>query len=180
MKEAMKDLIQRLKSNRFCVENLMQSQRTGNYEKQEKIANKWLVLNEACPACTNLESSLRFGGKFWLLENPLSERGFRDLAMSMVMSAPLGYYRLICIFKAAPQIATDGYKQLLAFPLQHRNTESYLEFTDYKGGFGIAAHFTDASQLPMEYKQDLLELLNFLTSNEVAHPYDKTVAGSVA
>ena len=36
------------------------------------------------------------------------------------------------------------------------------------------------TKLPKEFKDDLIELMNYLVSNECAHPYDNLVAGGVA
>ena len=34
--------------------------------------------------------------------------------------------------------------------------------------------------MPPAFERDLLELLDFLVSNQLVHPYDLTIAGSVA
>ena len=56
-----------------------------------------------------------------------------------------------------------------------------ISFSEWKGqqGFGYLIE-TDSKKVNSELKTDLIELMNYLISNECAHPYDNLVAGSVA
>ena len=77
-------------------------------------------------------------------------------------------------------MSKDAYKSLWEYPLQHKETKEYLTLLEYKAGFTINAKFTKPEQLPESFAFDLLELLNFLVSDQIAHPYDGTLAGTVA
>jgi hypothetical protein len=174
----MESLLEALKNNRLYADCALQNERRGNYEKQAGVAAKWLPLKETRSGSANLEGALFFDGRFTLVE--ARARDFaKGLPLFAVISAPLGFYRLMCLFEAAP-LVENGYKTMLAFPLYHVASGNYLEFNDYKGAFSVKTQFNEAVELPPDFAADLPELLNFLVSDEVAHPYDGKTAGFMA
>jgi hypothetical protein len=64
--------------------------------------------------------------------------------------------------------------------LKHKKSDNILTIGDYKSAVSIGMNFSEPDLLPNDFKRDFLELLNFLISDDVVHPYDYTVAGSVA
>ena len=91
-------------------------------------------------------------------------------------------YRLICTFGPTKLNCrgNEGYKMVWEYPLKHKETGEFVVFDEWKGGSTFHTRFYSTEDLPESYKNDLTTLINYLISNECAHPYDGVVAGSVA
>lgn len=101
--------------------------------------------------------------------------------MYAVMSSAMLLYRVMCLFKCnVISEGPKGYKCTWWVTLQHKLTGEYLQFGEWKGAAGIWTRFLVEKELPQEYAEDLLLLLNELYSKDCPHPYDGCVAGSVA
>jgi len=170
-------------------------ERLGNYERAKEITTKWTPINHNHTSTNSIIDSETSGnfmsslvylhfedGKFSF--DPPTKQAMEDgtkLALPTylhhVISSALLLYRLNCLF-VIWNIFEDvpRYKTLWWIVVRHKKTGKHLMFGEYKGAAGL--NYT----CPMKpsFKKDTLELLNFLVSNECPHPYDKTVAGSVA
>lgn len=160
-------------------------------QRQKAISQNWEYALETTPMHGTLATAaLRFDldtNRF--IWNDFSEnrtllfQSDRQLLGSFaVMSSAMMLYRLICVFVQSPTVGShdDFYKSVWRFPLRHLPSGEFITLLDYKAGWTVNAMFTEVDQLPASLANDLLELLNFLISPDVSHPYDKTLAGSVA
>jgi hypothetical protein len=102
--------------------------------------------------------------------------------MYEAISSALMLYRLLCLFGGKVTVVPKKhqYKCIWWFTLKHKETGEYLQFGEWKGAAGIWTRFHSRDELPGSYKADILTLLNELISKNTPHPYDGTVAGSVA
>lgn len=103
-----------------------------------------------------------------------------------VMSSAMLLYRLSCLFPGDLNATkhTDGYKGVWAVRLTHEASLFRIELGEHKGAATIWPSMHpgvpgDAS-VTEEFRQDFLELLNLLFSQDMPHTYDGVVAGSVA
>lgn len=171
--------------NRYKVAQPYVADRLTDTALQENIISKWLYFRRA----PHLHSNLSMYCLYFSTRKRRFELGDR-MSFSMrdtesaasVISSSLAVYRLMCIFKHPPRMDAPNeiYKTLWEYPLKHKATGHYLTLLDSKAGFNIQTQFSDLEDLPPDFASDLLSLLNFLISKEVAHPYDGTVAGTVA
>ena len=150
---------------------------------QDGIVGKWVFR----PKAPHLHNNLVMNGFFFDTEKKTFKFGTRkdwlngaNISPSRVISSSLALYRLLCLFKKSPVISKEAYKTLWEYPLQHKETKEYLTLLEYKAGFTINSKYTKPESLPESFAFDLLELLNFLVSDQIAHPYDGTLAGTVA
>lgn len=107
--------------------------------------------------------------------------GNRAVGFYAAIPSALLMYRLSCLF--AGTISTEGwegYKVVWQMTLKHKPSGKTITFGEWKGGalFWLPEH--KHNQLDTEFKQDLIKLLTVLVSDTAPHPYDGTVAGSVA
>lgn len=101
--------------------------------------------------------------------------------MNEIMSSALLLYRLLCLFKCQViSYGPEGYKSVWWITLKHKQSGEILQFGEWKGAAGIWTKFHNTDELPEPYKQDVLDLLNVIYSENCPHPYDGCVAGSVA
>ncbi len=150
--------------------------------RQDFIKSKWKRLRPEANAHSNVANFLRFDEKarrFFFID------GFRDPrydahTLGSVISSAFLLYKLWCMEFYPKYPRGSAYKVLWMVSLRHQPTGTALVIEDYKAGVSIGMNFTQPDQLPTEFRNDLLELLDFLMSEEVVHPYDLTVAGSVA
>ena len=169
--------------NTYLVSPPYVAKRLEDERLQDGIVSKWQVRAKA----PHLHNNLATNGFFFDTENKtfkLSDRmGWLNdayVSPSRVIASSLALYRLLCLFKKPPVVSKDAYKSLWEYPLQHKETKEYLTLLEYKAGFTINSKYTKPESLPESFAFDLLELLNFLVSDQIAHPYDGTLAGTVA
>ena len=99
-----------------------------------------------------------------------------------LISSQLLLYRLLAVFGMPPSIEdeVDGYKSIWSYmlhwmPGQNNNgRKSYFLFSDNKGYFTF--HFYGSG----EASRSALDLLEWLVSDNVPHPYDGVLAGNQA
>lgn len=89
-------------------------------------------------------------------------------------------YKLGCVFDGEVHFDREGYKCIWEFPLRHKKTKEIVVFGEHKAGSTFWTKYVDVGSIPEEFLEDLKELLEYLVSDEVSHPYDGVVAGSVA
>ena len=170
-------------SNQYLVLPPYGAKRLADEGSQNGIISKWLVR----PKAPHLHNNLVMNGFFFDTLNKTFKLGTRmdwhndaNVTASRVISSALALYRLLCLFGKPPVVPKDAYKTLWEYPLQHRESKEYLTLLEYKAGFTINTHFSKPEELPESFAFDLIELLNFLVSDQIAHPYDGTLAGTVA
>lgn len=89
----------------------------------------------------------------------------------------LGLYRLLCLFPSTVHSpGPAGYKLVWQVGLRHKRTSAPVVFGEWKGGFEVFSE----GKLPTSAMRDLLKLLTLLCGPKCPHPYDGTVAGTVA
>jgi hypothetical protein len=142
------------------------------YEIQSKISNKWTpVPRGTIDLCGNVRPS--YNKVFSFIGD--------NYSMFEVIPSSLLLYKLLCLYKAKVHSeGPEGYKTVWSICLQHKKTKEILMFSEWKGAAGIWTRFYTQEELPQAYKEDLIELLNHLVSDNCLHPYDGLVAGSVA
>lgn len=102
------------------------------------------------------------------------------LSMSRVISSALLVYRLMCLFGGPVTVESDRYKCIWWVGLRHKGTDDVFMLGEWKGAAGIWTKYHKLQELKKEFADDILALLNKLCSEDCPHPYDGTVAGSVA
>lgn len=155
-----------------------------DYNNQRKITSKWLPISSKVPneLYGNICMDIKFNPKT-LKAKILKSRKLVDLpSFWECISSSLLMYRLACIFQDLDfeLNGPNGYKVVWNTSLRHVETGEILSFGEWKGGVSIWSKFHGIGEAPESYQKDLLELLTFLVSNKVVHPYDGVVAGSVA
>jgi hypothetical protein len=97
-----------------------------------------------------------------------------------VMPSALWLYRLLCLFQCTVHSeGPDGYKTVWSVGLKHKATGEVIIFREWKGAFSLGHHGIGRVKNGT-FERDLLALLTALASPDCPHPYDGTVAGSVA
>lgn len=180
-----------IKQNQFLVDsNLYTQERTGNYEKQEAIISKWEYSEKGIEGNGNINSETFFDTEkqkivFLSYEDkaklnlPYEEEFKRFIGLYRVISSPLALYRLVSLFFMPPVTAND-YKMIWNYTIIHKPTGKAVNFSEWKGAFGFWLPDYTHRKLSPKFKSDLTELITHLISNEIAHPYDNLVSGSVA
>lgn len=172
--------------NRYIVAQPYVANRLKNSDWQDSIVEKWTFFPKAPHLHNNLVMySLYFNSRkkvFELTEKKDFITRLESSSIGSVISSSLAVYRLMCIFGYPPVMPPreDQYKSLWEYPLKHRKTGKYLTLLDYKAGFTVNTMYSEYSEMPLEFAMDMLELLSLLVSKQVAHPYDGTLAGTVA
>lgn len=160
-------------------------ERAPNQIWQDQVVAKWEVQTKPLLAHGNINTLLRFDkriNRFLFLADwrkSIKERE-HHLSLYEVISSAFLLYRLICIGFYPQPFSNDSYKSLWSVHLKHRETGHQIGFDDYKAGSNLASFVSEKKDMPLAFERDLLELLDFLVSNQLVHPYDLTVAGSVA
>lgn len=62
----------------------------------------------------------------------------------------------------------------------YEKTGEIVIFGEHKAGSSFWTKFVNIKDVPKEFLKDLKELIEYLVSDEVSHPYDGVVAGSIA
>lgn len=110
------------------------------------------------------------------------ERRQQYAALYEAIPSALLLYRLICTFGPVKLDCegNEGYKMVWYYVLNHKPTNTKIAFSEWKGSSGFHTTFHTYKQMPEELRNDLLALIEYLLSDECAHPYDGLTAGSVA
>ncbi len=153
-------------------------ERTGNYEKQERITAKWQHTTKSEDCNGNVGSTIKLDPETNTL---VFDDTYSDnlIPLYKLISAPVALYRLICMF-FEPPLTNNDYKMVWHYNLIHKESKTWITLSEWKGAFGIRMQHVDYRKLPEVFRADLLELISHLISEECAHPYDNLVAGSVA
>lgn len=107
--------------------------------------------------------------------NPYWEK----LGYCSVISSALLMYRLCCLFKCQVDVeGPDGYKLVWSIYLKHKASGIYVGFSEWKGSPSFLSNKFPPTGTTFD--DDWLALLNLLLDPQCPHPYDGTVAGSVA
>lgn len=167
----------------FAVNPDYTQDRTGNYERRDKLNDKWEFFKGEMPSgySGNVHSQFYFDTQKqeFLFSD---ERLYNDdnfIPMYRLMSPALFLYRLLATFFGSVHCA-DNYKSIWEYNIIHKHTGKVLSFSEHKGAIGFWLPEYSYTQLHHQFKNDLIELMAYLASNECAHPYDNLVAGSVA
>lgn len=169
--------------------------RNADYETQEYINSVFETVSEIPDSGTsgNLGSDIHVNKKkkkAFICEKPslFSDKDnyekfeAENASLYQAISSALALYRLICIFphpKFVELSGGDGYKMPWEIMLRHKETGEYVGFGEWKGGFNVRGT-KNALQYKEKTLDDFMKLLNLILSNKAPHPYDRTVAGSVA
>lgn len=156
-----------------------EGERMGNYDLAEAIKSRWEHTNDSTSGCGNVNYDCSFD-----LENCKIEWGRHDFANTLgignLISSPLLLYRLISIFFGAPEVVSDPYKTIWWYNLRHKKTGKLMHFGEWKGCSGFWLPEGGHNELKQPFKKDLEELLLFLVSDQIPHPYDGCTSGQVA
>ena len=166
----------------FSVNPQYVQERTGNYELRDKIASKWDNSKYRTDGNGNVHHNFCFDiskQTFCFSENGYTYNDGNYMYMHRIISPALLLYRLIATFFASP-VCEDGYKLIWEYNLIHKKSGVQISFSEWKGAVGFWLAETDYRKLSADLQSDLIDLMNYLISNECAHPYDGLVAGSVA
>jgi hypothetical protein len=161
------------------------AERLKNTDWQDIVKDKWTFSPDSPHLHNNLATNcLRFDTEQQcFVLNDVRDSSHRNTeSLGSVISSSLLLYRLICVFNETPIVsnAQEAYKSVWEFPLCHRSTSDYFTFIDYKGAATVNSYHSRKEDMSEQVASDFLELITFLTSDQVAHPYDHLLAGSVA
>jgi hypothetical protein len=148
------------------------------YEKWQLIDYQNIHANIAQHLWYNTDNQ-----EFVLVEDIYPRTGNYLMSNNVISSAFL-LYRLMSM-KFYPRFPQNGeedecYKSIWGVSLKHKTSGQILNFNDYKAGWHLGMIYSRPSEMPSDFKEDVLQLLNFLISNQIVHPYDLTISGSVA
>lgn len=170
----------KLVKGEFSVNTAYTQERTGNYELRDKIAAKWDNFSGFVEGCGNCCHEFYFDSNkqtFAFITDYPNDATL--IPLYRIISPALLLYRLMATFFCSPK-CEDGYKMIWHYNLKHKETGKAVSFSEWKGAAGFWVTDHTSTKLSNEFKKDLIELVNYLISNECAHPYDNLVAGSVA
>lgn len=163
----------------YCTKRLPQRA----YTKAKRVSKKWEAI---APSLEGSSGNVRpdfnkESGEFFFCEGSIDWQSGIEVGMHEAISSALLLYRTLCLFSCQIQSnGPDGYKIVWSTSLRHKDTGEILSLGEWKGGAGTWTRFSGVKQCPDSFRDDLLELLNLLASPECPHPYDGTVAGTVA
>jgi hypothetical protein len=162
--------------------------RMGEMEMNMEILKKWVNTGDELTGgmngnmCHHVNLNHKEGfvylgknNEYWNTD----DRKERDVTFSEAISTSLLLYRLCCLFDAQP-IIENNYKSIWDFPVKHKETGKVVCFGEHKGASNFWMHETDPDKLGESLKNDLIELIAFLLSDQIAHPYDGCTAGQIA
>ena len=152
---------------------------------QDAIYEKWQLINHQ-NIHANISQYLWYNidNQEFAFSEDIFPRIGNHLISNNVISSAFLLYRLMSM-KFPPRFPQNGeedefYKSIWAVSLKHKQSGQILNFNDYKAGWHLGMIYSDPKDIPTDFREDVLQLLNFLISNQVVHPYDLTVSGSVA
>lgn len=155
------------------------NERCGEEKMNKEITDKWQFTKEDDNGCGNVNSDCSFdieNGKVIWDDTNFSKR----VGLTNLISSPLLLYRLICLFSEAPEVPSDPYKSIWWYHIKHKKSKKVLGFGEWKGASGFWLPETSHTKLNVDFKKDLEELLLFIISDQIAHPYDGCTAGQIA
>jgi hypothetical protein len=160
--------------------------RDGDEDQREELRKKFVAAQDIemqNGICGNVAAHVKISvktkkatfSKDWVSNNGTS------VSLYQALPSALALYRLCCFDGIKVEaFGPDGYKCVWSTALVHADTGRRIWFGEHKGGFSFWMPEHSASDLPEGLKQDLLDFLTYLVGDTCAHPYDGTVAGSVA
>ncbi len=160
----------------------LSGERMGDYELRDTILKKWEGDTTSDKNSNgNINYACTFDFENGLIKWDVKEKDWKkDFYLSNVIDSPLLLYRLIALFKSQPEIESDPYKTIWWLTVKHKATGKKLTLGEWKGASGFWLPETEHTKLKKEFKADLEELLLFLVSDQIPHPYDNCTAGQVA
>ncbi len=169
----------------YLIQPQYYQERTENSVLQDVLTEKWELI-EDINLHANISPFLWYDTQnqdFIFIETMFSQDKTHLMSNNVISSAFL-LYRLISM-GYTPNFPKNGieqvaYKSLWSISLEHKKTGQKLNLYDFKGGWNIGTIYSEPDEMPYDFKEDLLRLMNFLISNDIVHPYDLTVSGSVA
>lgn len=174
-------------SNAYLCQPDYSAERLGKeaYTKAKKITDKWEPIPKAVDTCGNVRPLFNTETKrFGFSGNEFGSTGSKYVGMYRVISSALLFYRLFLLWafqwNVCDNEGKNRYKCIWWLTIKHKETGDILQFGEWKGAAGIWTVHHSPKELNPTYKKDLLELMNFIVSDKVPHPYDGCVAGSVA
>ncbi len=192
--KSIKEELSELKANRYHVDPLLVQDRVGDdmYKRVSRVTSAWEpatsqdVRSHEMRSSSNMqigETQLLFcrtSGQASYGSGPQQYSNYESLLASQsVISSPLLLYRLCCLFEAQVNVeGPEGYKVVWSIYLKHKASGIFVGFSEWKG-----SALYRASKFPptgTDFDEDWLALLNLLFDPCCPHPYDGTVAGSVA
>ncbi|DBB11266.1 hypothetical protein WJX82_007005 [Trebouxia sp. C0006] len=192
--KATKEELSQLKANRYHVDPPVVQDRVGDdmYERFSRVTSAWEpatsqdVRSHEMSSLSNMQIGktqlvfCRTSGQASYQSDPQQYSNYRNLlAYQSVISSPLLLYRLCCLFEAQVHVeGPGGYKVVWSIYLKHKASGIFVGFSEWKG-----SALYRASKFPptgTAFDEDWLALLNLLLDPCCPHPYDGTVAGSVA
>jgi hypothetical protein len=173
----------------YIVQPQLYHKRAKDNNQQTEILKKWIPLNGEQNMGGNINFHLRFDRDekafVFIDRDKMYDQSIKyphdkyELFCNTISSA-LVLYRCVCL-GFTPQIMTsDGYKTIWSVPIEHIASKHCLVFQDFKAGVDINTRAHKPEQMPDDFRADVLEILTFIVSDNVTHPYDLTIAGSVA
>jgi hypothetical protein len=168
-------------TKRYYMINLS-GERMGDYEICENVRKKW---ESGVSSDGNSNGNVNYDCTFDLKNKIIrwddkNESHFNDFYLSNIITSQLLLYRLICMFRAHPEIEQDPYKTIWWLTIKHRKSGKKLTFGEWKGASGFWLPESSHTELKQPFKSDLEELLLFLVSDQIPHPYDRCTAGQIA
>ena len=196
--QAVKEKLSQLERHRYPVEPPRVQDRVGSemYERVEDVTRAWAPV-PADEVAADMSSLLDLSvnspeGAYDILWDEATGQAVyqsrtglcvqdwqRLLAYKTVISSALLMYRLCCLFPCDVEaLGSKAYKYVWSTYLKHKSTNNYVGFSEWKG----SPMFLSSKALPTgtAFDEDWLALLNLLIDPKCPHPYDGTVAGSVA
>ena len=191
--KAAKEELSHLKANRYHVDPPVGQARVGEdmYERVSRVTSAWepATPQEVGSHVMSSVSNMRTGQAQLVFDGTTGQASYSGaqqysnyrnlLAYQSVISSPLLLYRLCCLFTV--QVDVEGperYKVVWSIYLKHKASGLFVGFSEWKG-----SAIYRASKFPptgTAFDEDWLALLNLLLDPCCPHPYDGTVAGSVA
>lgn len=167
----------------YLIQPQYEMPRAQNDDIQKAILSKWIRLEKAPNLHGNINMILRYDTEketFLFLDEKAKWFKEEYMFFGQVISSALLMYRLYCMGFKPSNNEEEPYKTVWCVGLEHKSSHNVIMIGEYKAGAHLAALFSEKDQMPTEFHDDLIELLNFLISDNVIHPYDYTIAGSVA
>lgn len=192
--QVVKQELSQIRNNRYPVDPPVVQNRVGNdvYERVRKVTSAWEpaypqdVSGFELSSITNMTGPNKLQLVYDLATGQVSYQtnhgygvGSNSLAYATVISSALLMYRLCCLFACEVNVqGPAGYKLVWSIYLRHKASKIFVGFQEWKG----SALYRASKFPPTEtsFDDDWLALLNLLLDPCCPHPYDGTVAGSVA
>lgn len=170
------------------LDPIVSSDRMGDDGLNSAIREKWEASEDDFPSGNgNIKSDTYFDGEkvvFVSYLNRIAEKWHKRSELLQrwdnIISSHLLLYRLICLFNTAPDCDPDPYKCVWTMSIVHKPTGKRIAFGEHKACPSFWLPEADFAKLDPAFSEDLRELLAFLISDQLAHPYDGVTAGQIA